>query len=168
MTQPENTVLVAVVMGSDSDLPTMQPAVDALAEFDIAHEVRVVSAHRTPFDMVEFGREAIDRGLQVIIAGAGGAAHLPGMLAACTTIPVIGVPVDRAPLDGMDALLSIVQMPTGVPVATVAVGGSANAAILAARILALNDTKLAEAVARHREGQADKARTADRRLRGEP
>jgi 5-(carboxyamino)imidazole ribonucleotide mutase len=163
MTDP---ALVAIVMGSDSDLDTMQPASDVLHEFDLAHELRVVSAHRTPFDMTEFGRDAIERGLRVIIAGAGGAAHLPGMLAACTTLPVIGVPVPRPPLDGMDALLSIVQMPTGVPVATVAIGASANAAILAARILALGDPRLAERVAAQREAQADKARAADRRLRG--
>jgi 5-(carboxyamino)imidazole ribonucleotide mutase len=161
-----DSALVAIVMGSDSDLETMQPASDVLGELGVAHEVRVVSAHRTPFDMTEFGREAIDRGLRVVIAGAGGAAHLPGMLAACTTLPVIGVPVPRPPLDGMDALLSIVQMPTGVPVATVAIGASANAAILAARILALGDPELAKRVAAQREGQAEKARAADRRLRG--
>jgi 5-(carboxyamino)imidazole ribonucleotide mutase len=163
MTDP---ALVAIVMGSDSDLDTMQPASDVLHELDVAHELRVVSAHRTPFDMAEFGREAIERGLRVIIAGAGGAAHLPGMLAACTTLPVIGVPVPRPPLDGMDALLSIVQMPTGVPVATVAIGASANAAILAARILALGDGALADRVAAQRDAQAEKARAADRRLRG--
>jgi 5-(carboxyamino)imidazole ribonucleotide mutase len=163
MTDP---TLVAIVMGSDSDLDTMQPASDVLAELGVAHELRVVSAHRTPFDMTQFGRDAIERGLRVIIAGAGGAAHLPGMLAACTTLPVIGVPVGRPPLDGMDALLSIVQMPTGVPVATVAIGASANAAILAARILALGDPELAERVEAQREAQAEKARAADRRLRG--
>ena len=163
MTDP---TLVAIVMGSDSDLDTMQPASDVLAELGVSHELRVVSAHRTPFDMTQFGRDAIERGLRVIIAGAGGAAHLPGMLAACTTLPVIGVPVGRPPLDGMDALLSIVQMPTGVPVATVAIGASANAAILAARILALGDPELAERVEAQREAQAEKARAADRRLRG--
>jgi 5-(carboxyamino)imidazole ribonucleotide mutase len=159
------TPVVAVVMGSDSDLETMRPAVDTLADLAVPAEVRVVSAHRAPFDMVEFGRTAADRGLRVIIAAAGGAAHLPGMLAACTTLPVIGVPVGRPPLAGMDALLSIVQMPTGVPVATVAIDASANAAILAARILALNDADLATRVAAHREGQAQKARSADARLR---
>jgi 5-(carboxyamino)imidazole ribonucleotide mutase len=163
MTDP---ALVAIVMGSDSDLDTMQPASDVLGELGVAHEMRVVSAHRTPFDMTDFGRGAIERGLRVIIAGAGGAAHLPGMLAACTTLPVIGVPVPRPPLDGMDALLSIVQMPTGVPVATVAIGASANAAILAARILALGDGALADRVAAQRDAQAEKARAADRRLRG--
>ncbi|HKY16198.1 MAG TPA: 5-(carboxyamino)imidazole ribonucleotide mutase [Microthrixaceae bacterium] len=156
---------VAIVMGSDSDLDTMQPAADVLAELGVPTEVRVVSAHRTPFDMVDFGRTAIERGLRVIIAGAGGAAHLPGMLAACTTLPVIGVPVGRPPLDGMDSLLSIVQMPTGVPVATVAINAAANAGLLAARILALGDDDLAARVATHREGQATKARSADARLR---
>jgi 5-(carboxyamino)imidazole ribonucleotide mutase len=167
MTEPmTDRPLVAIVMGSDSDLDTMQPASDTLAELGVPHEVRVVSAHRTPFDMTEFGRTAADRGLRVIIAGAGGAAHLPGMLAACSTLPVIGVPVGRPPLDGMDALLSIVQMPTGVPVATVAIGASANAALLAARILALGDDGLASRVAEAREAQAEKARSADRRLQG--
>lgn len=158
------TATVAIVMGSDSDLDTMRPAVEVLDELGVPTEVRVVSAHRTPFDMTEFGRTARDRGLRVIIAGAGGAAHLPGMLAACTTLPVIGVPVGRPPLDGMDALLSIVQMPTGVPVATVAINAAANAGILAARILALGDDELAAKVADHREGQAAKARAADERL----
>ena len=160
-----NSPTVAIVMGSDSDLDTMQPAADVLAELGVPTEVRVVSAHRTPFDMVDFGRTAIERGLRVIIAGAGGAAHLPGMLAACTTLPVIGVPVGRPPLDGMDSLLSIVQMPTGVPVATVAINAAANAGLLAARILALGDDDLAARVATHREGQATKARSADARLR---
>ncbi len=155
---------VAIVMGSDSALETMQPAADVLTELGVAIEVRVVSAHRTPFDMIEFGKTAAARGIQVIIAGAGGAAHLPGMLAACTTLPVVGVPVGRPPLDGMDALLSIVQMPTGVPVATVAINAAANAGILAARILALSDPALAQAVAAQREAQAEKARAADRRL----
>jgi 5-(carboxyamino)imidazole ribonucleotide mutase len=159
-------VTVAIVMGSDSDLETMQPAADVLTELGVPVEVRVVSAHRTPFDMIDFGRTAAERGIQVIIAGAGGAAHLPGMLAACTTLPVVGVPVGRPPLDGMDALLSIVQMPTGVPVATVAINAAANAGILAARILALSDPALAERVAAQREGQAEKARAADRRLQG--
>jgi 5-(carboxyamino)imidazole ribonucleotide mutase len=159
-------VTVAIVMGSDSDLETMQPAADVLAELGVEVEVRVVSAHRTPFDMIDFGRSAADRGIEVIIAGAGGAAHLPGMLAACTTLPVVGVPVGRPPLDGMDALLSIVQMPTGVPVATVAINAAANAGILAARILALSDAGLAERVAAQRDAQAEKARAADRRLQG--
>ena len=128
--------LVGVVMGSDSDWPVMQAAADALAEFDLPCEVDVVSAHRMPQEMVDYGRTAASRGLRVIIAGAGGAAHLPGMLAAVTPLPVIGVPVPLAHLDGMDSLLSIVQMPAGVPVATVSVGGARNAGLLAVRILA--------------------------------
>lgn len=127
--------LVGIVMGSDSDWPTMEAAVSVLAEFGIACEVGVVSAHRMPEDMVAYGRSASERGLRVIIAGAGGAAHLPGMLASLTELPVIGVPVPLKYLDGMDSLLSIVQMPAGVPVATVSVGGARNAGLLAARIL---------------------------------
>jgi 5-(carboxyamino)imidazole ribonucleotide mutase len=127
---------VGIVMGSDSDWPVMQAAAEALAEFDVAVEVDVVSAHRQPDKMVAYGREAASRGLRVIVAGAGGAAHLPGMLAAVTTLPVIGVPVPLRYLDGMDSLLSIVQMPAGVPVATVSVGGARNAGLLAVRILA--------------------------------
>ena len=124
---------VGIVMGSDSDLPVMTDAATTLERFGIPYEIRVVSAHRTPQAMIEYGSTAADRGLSIIIAGAGGAAHLPGMLAAVTTLPVIGVPVALARLDGMDSLLSIVQMPRGVPVATVAINGAANAAILAAR-----------------------------------
>jgi 5-(carboxyamino)imidazole ribonucleotide mutase len=139
--------LVAVVMGSDSDWNVMADAAAALTEFGIAHEVEVVSAHRTPERMIEFGRTARDRGLKVIIAGAGGAAHLPGMLAAVTTLPVIGVPVPLAKLDGLDSLLSIVQMPAGVPVATVSIGGARNAGLLAARILSVTDDGLAAALA---------------------
>lgn len=127
--------LVGVVMGSDSDWPTMEPAASALAEFSIACEVGVVSAHRMPEDMVAYGRSASARGLRVIIAGAGGAAHLPGMLAALTELPVIGVPVPLKHLDGVDSLYSIVQMPAGVPVATVSIAGARNAGLLAARIL---------------------------------
>ncbi len=132
--------LVGVVMGSDSDWPTMKAAVEALAEFGIAAEVGVISAHRMPEDMVEYGRSASERGLRVIIAGAGGAAHLPGMLASLTELPVIGVPVPLRHLDGMDSLLSIVQMPAGVPVATVSVGGARNAGLLAARILGAGES----------------------------
>jgi len=128
--------LVGIVMGSDSDYPVMKAAEEALAEFGIEVEVDVVSAHRMPEDMVAFGRGAAERGLRVVIAGAGGAAHLPGMLAALTPLPVIGVPVPLKHLDGMDSLLSIVQMPAGVPVATVSIGGARNAGLLAARILA--------------------------------
>lgn len=135
--------IVSVVMGSDSDFDVMADAATALTEFGIEHEVEVVSAHRTPERMMQFGRDARDRGIRVIIAGAGGAAHLPGMLAATTTLPVIGVPVPLKTLDGLDSLLSIVQMPSGVPVATVSIGGARNAGILAARILAVSDSALA-------------------------
>jgi 5-(carboxyamino)imidazole ribonucleotide mutase len=127
---------VGIVMGSDSDWPVMQAAAEALAEFDVPVEVDVVSAHRMPTEMIDYGRTAAERGLRAIIAGAGGAAHLPGMLASVTPLPVIGVPVPLKYLDGMDSLLSIVQMPAGVPVATVSIGGARNAGLLAARILA--------------------------------
>lgn len=137
---------VAVVMGSDSDWSVMKDAAAALSEFGIAHEVEVVSAHRTPERMIAFGREAASRGIRIIIAGAGGAAHLPGMLAAMTTLPVIGVPVALAKLDGLDSLLSIVQMPAGVPVATVSIGGARNAGILAVRMLAIADPQLTTAL----------------------
>ncbi|MCL4413369.1 MAG: 5-(carboxyamino)imidazole ribonucleotide mutase [Actinobacteria bacterium] len=141
------TPRVGVVMGSKSDLAVMLPASETLAELNISHELRVVSAHRTPEGMLAYGRDARGRGLDVIIAGAGGAAHLPGMLAAMTTLPVIGVPVPLRYLDGIDSLLSIVQMPSGVPVATVAIGAARNAALLAARILAVGDPALADALA---------------------
>ncbi|GAB3029779.1 5-(carboxyamino)imidazole ribonucleotide mutase [Parafrigoribacterium mesophilum] len=136
------TPLVAVVMGSDSDWRIMQAAAAALAEFGVPYEVEVVSAHRTPEKMIAFGKDAAGRGLKAIIAGAGGAAHLPGMLAAVTTLPVIGVPVPLSTLDGMDSLLSIVQMPSGVPVATVSIGGARNAGLLAVRMLAASDPDL--------------------------
>lgn len=135
--------LVSVVMGSDSDWNVMIEASAALTEFGIRHEVEVVSAHRTPKRMIAFGSEAAGRGIRVIIAGAGGAAHLPGMLASVTTLPVIGVPVPLAKLDGLDSLLSIVQMPAGIPVATVSIGGARNAGLLAARILSISDAALA-------------------------
>jgi len=138
---------VAVVMGSDSDWTVMKEAAAVLAEFGVVHEVEVVSAHRTPAKMISFGRDAAGRGIRVIIAGAGGAAHLPGMLAAVTTLPVIGVPVALAPLDGLDSLLSIVQMPAGVPVATVSIGGARNAGLLAIRMLAISDPRLETALA---------------------
>ncbi|SDN43424.1 5-(carboxyamino)imidazole ribonucleotide mutase [Allokutzneria albata] len=137
------TPLVGVIMGSDSDWPVMQAAADALAEFDVPHEVSVVSAHRTPQRMLDYAATAADRGLRVIIAGAGGAAHLPGMVASATVLPVIGVPVPLKYLDGMDSLLSIVQMPAGVPVATVSVGGARNAGLLAVRTLAAGTDELA-------------------------
>jgi 5-(carboxyamino)imidazole ribonucleotide mutase len=158
------SVVVGIVMGSDSDWSTMQPAADVLAEFDVASEVRVVSAHRTPRDMIEYGESAASRGLRVIIAGAGGAAHLPGMLASVTPLPVIGVPVPLSHLDGLDSLLSIVQMPTGVPVATVSIGGASNAGLLAVRILATYDEDLRAAMLRYQDGLADKARGKDASL----
>ena len=136
--------LVGVIMGSDSDWPVMCAAAQALTEFDVPHEVSVVSAHRTPERMLDYARPAMSRGLKVIIAGAGGAAHLPGMVASATVLPVIGVPVPLAHLDGLDSLLSIVQMPSGVPVATVAVDGARNAGLLAVRILAVSDQGLAQ------------------------
>ncbi len=156
---------VGIVMGSDSDLPTMRPAAEALEELGVTCEVRVVSAHRTPHEMIEYGSTAESRGLRVIIAGAGGAAHLPGMLAACTPLPVIGVPVPLASLDGLDSLLSIVQMPSGVPVATVAIGAGRNAGLLAARILGAGDESLREAISRSQSELADRAREGDARVR---
>ncbi|MEO5832894.1 MAG: 5-(carboxyamino)imidazole ribonucleotide mutase [Nakamurella sp.] len=144
--------LVGVIMGSDSDWNVMKAAADILGDFDVAHEVSVVSAHRTPDRMVTYGRTAVERGLKVIIAGAGGAAHLPGMVASTTVLPVIGVPVPLARLDGMDSLLSIVQMPTGIPVATVSIGGAANAGLLAVRILATADPALLHALVDYAAG----------------
>ncbi|MCL2418593.1 MAG: 5-(carboxyamino)imidazole ribonucleotide mutase [Conexibacteraceae bacterium] len=158
--------IVGVVMGSDSDLAVMSQAAEVLAELGIAAETRVVSAHRTPTDMIAYGQQAADRGLAVIIAGAGGAAHLPGMLAAVTTLPVIGVPVSLKNLDGLDSLLSIVQMPKGVPVATVAIDGARNAGLLAARILAVGDPALRRRLEDFRETQAQAARAADARVSG--
>lgn len=149
MTAERAAPRVGIVMGSDSDLPVMQAAAEALAEFGIPSEVRVVSAHRTPQAMLDYAATAAGRGLQVIIAGAGGAAHLPGMIAAATPLPVIGVPVPLKYLDGMDSLLSIVQMPAGVPVAAVAIGNARNAGLLAVRILAATDPTLRAAMARY-------------------
>jgi 5-(carboxyamino)imidazole ribonucleotide mutase len=140
----EHAPRVGIVMGSDSDWPVMELAAKALEEFDVAFEADVVSAHRMPQEMLDYGKDAAGRGLQVVIAGAGGAAHLPGMLAAVTPLPVIGVPVPLKTLDGLDSLLSIVQMPAGVPVATVAIGGARNAGLLAVRILAAADPALQE------------------------
>jgi len=142
---------VGVIMGSDSDWPVMGAAADALREFDVAYETRVISAHRTPQAMLEYAATADDRGLRVIIAGAGGAAHLPGMVASATALPVIGVPVPLKYLDGMDSLLSIVQMPAGVPVATVSIGGARNAGLLAVRILAASDPALRQRMLRFQE-----------------
>jgi len=156
---------VAVVMGSDSDLETMQAAVDLLDRFGVSREVRVLSAHRRPDDMLAYGAAAAGRGVQVIIAGAGGAAHLPGMLASVTRLPVIGVPVPLRRLDGLDSLLSIVQMPRGVPVATVAIGNAENAALLACRMLALADPALADAMDAHRADLRTSSGEADDRVR---
>ena len=138
-------------MGSDSDLPTMQAAVDLLTEFGVAAEVAIISAHRTPQQMMEFATNAAANGFQIIIAGAGGAAHLPGMIAAATSLPVIGVPVALTQLDGLDSLLSVVQMPAGVPVATVAINGAANAGLLALRMLATTDKSLQEKLDKYRK-----------------
>jgi 5-(carboxyamino)imidazole ribonucleotide mutase len=146
MTQP----LVGIIMGSDSDLPVMQGAADILGEFGVPFEMTIVSAHRTPRRLYEYAARAVERGLKVIIAGAGGAAHLPGMAASLTTLPVIGVPVKTSSLSGQDSLLSIVQMPAGVPVATVAINGAINAGILAAQILATSNPDLRERVARYK------------------
>jgi len=158
--------LVAVVMGSSSDLPVMQGAVEMLERFDVPHEVRVVSAHRTPREMLAFGQDAAGRGVRVIVAGAGGAAHLPGMLASVTPLPVIGVPVALSQLDGLDSLLSIVQMPKGVPVATVAVNGARNAGLLAVRILGLGDPDLADRMVAFQEEIASDARAQDKDVSG--
>ena len=156
---------VGIVMGSDSDWPTMQEAATALREFDVPFEADVVSAHRMPQEMLDYGSTAAGRGVQVIIAGAGGAAHLPGMLAAVTPLPVIGVPVPLRHLDGLDSLLSIVQMPAGVPVATVAVGNARNAGLLAVRILAAGDPALRERMERFQSDLADSVLAKDAALR---
>ena len=158
--------LVSIVMGSDSDWPTLSAAADALREFDVPFEADVVSAHRMPENMVRFGREAHERGVRVIIAGAGGAAHLPGMLAALTPLPVIGVPVALKYLDGMDSLLSIVQMPAGVPVATVAIGNARNAGLLAVRILAAADDRLRERMVEFQDSLRDAAHAKGAAVRG--
>jgi 5-(carboxyamino)imidazole ribonucleotide mutase len=157
--------LVGVIMGSDSDWRVMQAAADALAEFEVPYEVGVYSAHRTPQRMLDYATSAAGRGLRVVIAGAGGAAHLPGMVAAATPLPVIGVPVPLAQLDGLDSLLSIAQMPAGVPVATVAVGGARNAGLLAVRILAASDATLRERMVRFQADLADSVLAKDAALR---
>lgn len=150
--------LVAVVMGSDSDWPVLSAAALALEELEVPYEARVLSAHRTPHDMLRFGSEAAGRGLKVLVAGAGGAAHLPGMLASVTPLPVIGVPMAATLLAGVDALLSIAQMPAGVPVATVAIGGARNAGLLAARVLAVADPALSARVVEHQAAMAEASR----------
>jgi 5-(carboxyamino)imidazole ribonucleotide mutase len=162
----EPSALVGIVMGSASDLEVMRAAADVLNEFSVPHELRVVSAHRTPDEMLAYGHGAAEQGLRVIIAGAGGAAHLPGMLASVTPLPVIGVPVALSHLDGLDSLLSIVQMPKGVPVATVAVNGARNAGLLAVRILAVEDEKLRAAMAAFQQDLAAQARAQDADLGG--
>jgi len=173
VSDPQVGPKVGVVMGSDSDWPVMKAAAEALAEFDVAYEADVVSAHRMPEAMLEYGRTAADRGLAVIIAGAGGAAHLPGMLAAVTPLPVIGVPVPLKNLDGLDSLLSIVQMPAGVPVATVAIGNARNAGLLAVRVLAASDAGLRDRMTQFQDelrrtaeqkGDAVRSQTAGRRV----
>ncbi|ATA29406.1 phosphoribosylaminoimidazole carboxylase catalytic subunit [Mycobacterium lepraemurium] len=155
---------VAVIMGSDSDWSVMADAAAALAEFDVPAEVRVVSAHRTPGVMFDYARDAAGRGIEVIIAGAGGAAHLPGMVASATPLPVIGVPVPLARLDGLDSLLSIVQMPAGVPVATVSIGGARNAGLLAVRILGASDPGLRGRIVEFQTQLADSVRAKDEAL----
>jgi 5-(carboxyamino)imidazole ribonucleotide mutase len=156
--------IVGIIMGSDSDWPTLKPAAAACDEFGVACEVRVVSAHRTPDDMSRYAKTAHRRGLRVIIAGAGGAAHLPGMVASQTPLPVIGVPVESKSMKGLDSLLSIVQMPAGVPVATVAIGGGRNAGLLAVEILATRDASLLERVVRFKQALARSSRQKDRDL----
>lgn len=157
--------LIGIVMGSDSDLPTMKAAAEVCEEFGVPYEMNIISAHRTPIDMANYGQEAHRRGLRVIIAGAGGAAHLPGMIAAHTPLPVIGVPIRTESLGGMDSLLSIVQMPPGVPVATVAIGGAKNAALLAIEIIATSDPSLLERVIRYKQKTADMSREKNKQLR---
>ena len=159
--------LVGVVMGSDSDWSVMSEAAEALKQFGIEYEVEVLSAHRTPEKMIEWGKAASSRGIKVIIAGAGGAAHLPGMLASVTTLPVIGVPVSLSKLDGMDSLLSIVQMPAGIPVATVSIGGAKNSGILAARILGTNDSALEKKLIEYGQSLASLVAEKNQQLKAE-
>ncbi len=163
----ETHPLVAVVMGSDSDWTVMSSAANVLNDFGIPFEVEVLSAHRTPEKMIAFGKAAAGRGLKVIIAGAGGAAHLPGMLASVTPLPVVGVPVPLAKLDGMDSLLSIVQMPAGVPVATVSIGGATNAALLAVKILATSNPELLKAVEAYASSLADLVEEKNKALKSQ-
>ena len=156
--------LVGIIMGSDSDWPTMKAAADACAEFGIPHEARVISAHRTPRDLEQYASTAHERGLRVIIAGAGGAAHLPGVTAAFTPLPVIGVPIESKALKGLDSLLSIVQMPSGIPVATVAIGGARNAGLLAVQMLAVGDAALQKAFLQFKSRLAEESRAKNRSL----
>ena len=166
-TSQESQPIVGVIMGSDSDLGVMRSAIEMLVEFAVPHEVRIISAHRTPMAMLDYALSAAGRGLRVIIAGAGGAAHLPGMVAAATPLPVIGVPVAITKLDGMDALLSIVQMPAGVPVATVGIDNARNAALLAIRILATTDEQLRVALETRQRVTAEGVAAKDERIRTE-
>ena len=163
-TTPSTKPVVGIIMGSDSDWPTMKAAADACAEFGIAHEVQVISAHRTPRDLERYASSAHARGLRVIIAGAGGAAHLPGVAAAFTPLPVIGVPMESKALKGLDSLLSIVQMPSGIPVATVAIGGARNAGLLAVQILAVGNAALQKKFLAFKERLAEESRAKNRSL----
>jgi 5-(carboxyamino)imidazole ribonucleotide mutase len=164
MSETSASPIVGVIMGSDSDLPTMQAAIEILETFNIPHEVAIVSAHRTPDRMVDYAKTARDRGLQIIIAGAGGAAHLPGMVAALTVLPVIGVPVQTLTLSGLDSLYSIVQMPRGIPVATVAIGNAQNAGLLAAQILGSRDRDLGDRLETYRNDLKVTVETKQTRL----
>jgi 5-(carboxyamino)imidazole ribonucleotide mutase len=166
MSSTSTTPIVGIVMGSDSDLPVMREAADVCEQFGIPYELRVVSAHRTPADMADYGTNAHHRGLKVIIAGAGGAAHLPGMLASFSPLPVIGVPIPTKQLKGLDSLLSIVQMPSGVPVATVAVGGGRNAGILAVEMLSTSNADLQEKLIAFKQQLADESRKKNEALEG--
>ena len=165
--RPANTPRVGIIMGSDTDWPTMKGAADACAEFGVPYETRVISAHRTPDDLSSYASTALQRGLRVIIAGAGGAAHLPGVTAAFTPLPVIGVPIESKSLKGLDSLLSIVQMPSGVPVATVAIGGGRNAGLLAVQILALGNSTLTQKLVKFKTRLARESRAKDRNLKTE-
>ena len=156
---------VGIIMGSDTDWPTMKGAADALAEFNIPNEIRVISAHRTPHELSTYATSAYKRGLRVIIAGAGGAVHLPGVTVALTPLPVIGVPIESKVLKGLDSLLSIVQMPSGIPVATVAIGGGRNAGLLAAEILAVGDVSLWNQLLKFKDRLAEESRAKNRNLR---
>ncbi len=158
MSNPASKPVIGIVMGSDSDWPTMKAAAEVCVEFGVAYETLVLSAHRTPVEMLDYGRNAHGRGLKIIIAGAGGAAHLPGMLASMSPLPVIGVPVESKTLRGWDSLLSIVQMPSGVPVATVAIGNSKNAGLLAIQILATSDSRLLDKMVEWKTKMAEESR----------
>ena len=165
-TMSQSRPLIGIIMGSQTDLPTMRQAADVLDEFAVPYEMRVVSAHRTPDDMAGYGRTAHERGIRVIIAGAGGAAHLPGMVASHSVLPVIGVPVQSTALSGIDSLLSIVQMPKGVPVATVAIGGARNAGLLAVQILGVADDALLVRMAEYKRTIAEESRAQNQSLNG--